>query len=39
VVDVLISYKRMDAQTFARMLHTALVLRGVGCLLDYGGCE
>uniref|UniRef100_A0A6S8K0C2 TIR domain-containing protein n=1 Tax=Dunaliella tertiolecta TaxID=3047 RepID=A0A6S8K0C2_DUNTE len=35
VVDVLISYKRKDALSFAFMLHTALVLRGVGCLLDY----
>eukprot|EP00983_Pelagomonas_calceolata_P114061 1160056-Pelagomonas_calceolata.AAC.3 len=38
VVDVLISYKRKDALSFAFMLHTALVLRGVGCLLDYGAC-
>jgi len=38
VVDVLISYKRSDALTFASMLHMALVLRGVGCLLDYSEC-
>lgn len=37
VVDVLISYKRADAHSFARAVHTLLVLRGVGCLLDHGG--
>lgn len=30
------SYKRLDAQSFAHALHTLLVLRGVGCALDYG---
>jgi len=34
-VDVLVSYKRADAHSFARALHTLLVLRGVGCCLDY----
>ncbi len=34
--DVLLSYKRQDAHALARALHTTLVLRGIGCLLDYG---
>lgn len=35
VLDVMVSYKRADAHSFARSLHTLLVLRGVGCCLDY----
>ncbi len=35
VYDVLLCYKRQDAHALARALHTTLVLRGIGCLLDY----
>jgi hypothetical protein len=39
VFDVMLCYKPSDAHTVARMVHTALVLRGIGCLIDYGECE